>query len=492
MRNSNPLPLWPCSLAVFAAACAAGPSPLDRSLLAPPPELLTAPADVGLAAEPFTLPLAQGASLTGFWLPNAAANGRTVVFCHDEATDAGCVHPYYTFLHAAGLQVLVFDPRGYGQSRGAPTLRTWCQDLAPLLRWLRTRPDVDPQRIALFGTGLGATAARWAAHTQGCAALVLEHLPDAHALAAELGFANADEALGDLDPPAATTASATMPALFLTGDGEPTADRLTLARAFAAHAGPRQLWLLEHTAAPPHGMGTHDGEYQQRLGTFLREALDGAWLRTGDGAVEWRALGGDHYELVAKAGVPEWGNRTALALGLVLADGSAQTLRTWSTDGPREVTLPAPPIAVGVVPVVDAVEDEATGWRRQPTALARAVAALDPLWPRLEALRLAPATPTEVQPLADALAACEASTGQPFPPLVQAELADVFAYLGAALLEHDDPAQRARGRQLLQRAVAATPAQPDQHRWPGPTATYGYPQGEAIDVARELLRAPPR
>jgi hypothetical protein len=45
---------------------------------------------------------------------------------------------------------------------------------------------------------------------------------------------------------------------------------------------------------------------------------------------------------------------------------------------------------------------------------------------------------------------------------------------------------------LLQRAIAACPAQPDRHRWPGPIATYGYPQREAVELARQLLAAPPK
>jgi hypothetical protein len=66
----------------------------------------------------------------------------------------------------------------------------------------------------------------------------------------------------------------------------------------------------------------------------------------------------------------------------------------------------------------------------------------------------------------------------------------VFAGLGAMLLEQ--PQQEARGRALLQRAIAACPAHPDRHRWPGPIATYGYPQREAVELARQLLAAPPK
>lgn len=469
------------AFAVALAACATAP----KSRLDAEPRLTT-PDELGLAAEPFVLPVGDGDRLTGFWLPNPAAHGRTVVFCHDEDTDVGCIDPYYTFLHAAGLQVLVFDPRGYGHSTGSPSLAAWCEDTVAVLRQVRARPDVDASKVALFGSGFGSLAAQWAAASEGVAALVLEHVPDTRSPS------NRPDGRDYVLPPLPSTRRGCQatPALFVGSDGEPVADRLALARAFQAYDGPRQLWLLAHTATAPHGMLTHDGEYQRTIGGFLTSALDGLLAAPASpwhAEVTWQPRGDGRTEFGVRPGVPEWGNRTALQLSAVLADGSALCLHAWS-NAPAVATVSSEPIAVGAIVATDVVEDDAANWRRPTTPLQRAAAALDPLWDRIAAMREGLLDAADEMALADALAAAEAKA--PFPPLLAAELADVFAGFGAMLLEQ--PQQEARGRALLQRAIAACPAHPDRHRWPGPIATYGYPQREAVELARQLLAAPPR
>jgi hypothetical protein len=115
---------------------------------------------------------------------------------------------------------------------------------------------------------------------------------------------------------------------------------------------------------------------------------------------------------------------------------------------------------------------------------------LAPLWPRIQQLRNDALAPAEHEALRAALAAAE--TTAPFPPELEAELADVHSRLGQALLANDDPAMQSTGRALLQRAVAAVPARPELHVWLGPHATFGYPQQDAVDAAKRLLAAPPR
>lgn len=472
MRRST----WSLSFVLALAACAGVPTAHQDA-----EPLLTTPDELGLAAEPFALPVGDGDRIAGFWLPNKAANGRTVVFCHDEDTDVGCIDPYYTFLHAAGLQVLVFDPRGYGHSTGTPSLAAWCEDTVAVLRFVRTRRDVDANKVALFGTGLGSLAAQWAASSEGVAALVLEHVPDTKSLADRPD--GRDYVLPQ--QPVERHERAAAPALFVGSDGEPIADRLALARAFQTYDGPRQLWLLEHTATAPHGMLTHEGAYQQTIGAFLTSAVDGLLTAPASpwhAEVTWQLRADGRAEFAVRPGVPEWGNRTPLQLSAVLADGSAVCLHAWS-NAPALATLTSEPIALGAIVATDFVDDDAANWRRPTTTLQRAAAAIEPLWDRIVAMREGMLDAGDEMELADALAAAEAKAA--FPALLAAELADVFAGLGALMIEQ--PQHEARGRALLQRAIAACPAHPDRHRWPGPIATYGYPQREAVELARQLL-----
>ncbi|HEU4417948.1 MAG TPA: alpha/beta fold hydrolase, partial [Planctomycetota bacterium] len=242
------------------AACSAVQDDLSRQMLKPPPGWLAEPGDLGLPYERVEIVLHRDASLTGFWIPHAEAKGRTVVLFHDESTNASVMHPYYTFLHDAGFSVLAFDPRGFGRSKGTPTLQAWLYDLPALFAWLRARPDVDPGQIALFGTGLGSVAALWAARTQGpCKALVLEHLPSLRDMLREsmhddgsawsayaLGWAEFAGLPEDIEPDE-NAPHTKVRALFLATDQEPLRDRRALLRAYGQYGGERQLWLLAGT-----------------------------------------------------------------------------------------------------------------------------------------------------------------------------------------------------------------------------------------------------
>ena len=499
------LPTPPLCLLGIAllAGCSSVHDDLSRQLLKPPPGWLAEPGDVGLQYERVEIALHGDASLTGFWIPHVQAQGRTVVLFHDADTNASVMHPYYAFLHDAGFSVLAFDPRGFGRSKGTPTLQAWLHDLPALFEWLRARPDVDPGRIALFGTGLGSVAALWAARTQSaCKALVLEHLPslrdmlresihdDGGALSAyALGWAEFAGLPEEIEPE--DNASLTkVRALFLATDQEPARDRRALLRAYGQYAGERQLWLLAGTRHAPHAMVTHDGEYQQQIAAFLRSAFAGDdsllatnWTKTSDASdgQAWYQIEVTTTKIAEKA--------QAVEAAAALADGALHFARLW-LEGSRAVVrikLPAPPQVVSAVRVPDAMPDPQAVFVRKTTPLMRSASAIEPLMPRIEALRNGVLPPADCAKLAADLAAAES---EPFHPQLATELGDVWARLGKTLANDADPQQRALGTALLQRAVAVAPEKPQLHVWPGASTTYGYPQQDDVDEARRLLAAP--
>ncbi|HZN40884.1 MAG TPA: alpha/beta fold hydrolase [Planctomycetota bacterium] len=494
----------PC-LAGFAlfAACSAVQDDLSRQLLKPPPGWLAEPGDLGMPYEPVEIALHSDASLTGFWIPHAEAKGRTVVLFHDANTNASVMHPYYAFLHEAGYSVLAFDPRGFGRSKGTPTLQAWLHDLPALFEWLRARPDVDPGQIALFGTGLGSVAALWAARTQGpCKALVLEHLPslrdmlresihdDGGALSAyALGWAEFAGLPEEIEPDE-NAPRTKVRALFLATDQEPLRDRGALLRAYGLYGGERQLWLLAGTRHAPHAMVTHDGEYQHQIAAFLQSAFAGddnllatTWSKTSDASdgEAWYQI-----EVTTKAGsaTPQ-----AVEAAAALADGTLHYARSW-LEGSRataRLKLRAPPQVISAVRVPDAAPDPRAVFVRKTTVLMRSAAAIEPLMPRIEALRNGALPAGDYRQLAADLAAAES---EPFHPRLAAELGDVWARLGKELASDADPQQQALGTRLLQRAVAVAPEKPQLHVWPGASTTYGFPQQGDVDEARRLLAAP--
>lgn len=70
--------------------------------------------------------------------------------------DAKLYRPYHDALLAAGMAVLVFDYRGFGDSDGDATYldpRLQVQDYGSAVTYLETRAEIDPRRIGAFGSG---------------------------------------------------------------------------------------------------------------------------------------------------------------------------------------------------------------------------------------------------------------------------------------------------------------------------------------------------
>ncbi|RMD82672.1 MAG: alpha/beta hydrolase [Candidatus Dadabacteria bacterium] len=106
------------------------------------------------------------------------AGSPLIVLAHGfgGTIDAGLL-PYAERFAAAGIHALAFDYRHFGRSDGEPrqlvSIRRQLADWAAAIRFARTLPGVDPQRIALFGTSFsGGHVVAVAAADQRIAAVV--------------------------------------------------------------------------------------------------------------------------------------------------------------------------------------------------------------------------------------------------------------------------------------------------------------------------------
>ncbi len=142
------------------------------------------PASIGLAFDPISFAATEtGATqLQGWWIPAGAGSRRfTVLYLHDRNGNLGDTLDDLASLHSAGVSVLAFDYRGYGQSLFAhPSEARWRQDAEWALEYLTTTRHVDAHSIVIAGMGLGANLALEvaAAHPQ-LAGVVVESPLDA-------------------------------------------------------------------------------------------------------------------------------------------------------------------------------------------------------------------------------------------------------------------------------------------------------------------------
>jgi hypothetical protein len=163
------------ALAVGLGLLAGCEDGVERHFLYFPMQALEAtPATYDLPFEEVRFQAADGARLHGWFVPARGARA-TLLWLHGNAGNISHrVHNLRLFHDALGINVFLFDYRGYGLSEGRPSEAGLLQDAEAAWRVLQARRDVDPRAIVLFGRSLGAAvAAELAARVQP-AALILE------------------------------------------------------------------------------------------------------------------------------------------------------------------------------------------------------------------------------------------------------------------------------------------------------------------------------
>ncbi|MFQ5615400.1 MAG: alpha/beta hydrolase [Anaerolineales bacterium] len=119
------------------------------------------PADLGITAwEGVRFPSADGLELSGWFIPSdpQSGDGATLIFVHGLANNREGLLDEAALLASHGYGVLLFDLRNHGQSQGTVTTLGYAEvdDVRGAVSYLLNRPEVNPDRIGLFGNSLGA------------------------------------------------------------------------------------------------------------------------------------------------------------------------------------------------------------------------------------------------------------------------------------------------------------------------------------------------
>jgi pimeloyl-ACP methyl ester carboxylesterase len=189
-----------------------------------------------------------------------------------------------------GYGVLIFDPRGTGESEGDPYRWGGERDVKAALAYVRSRPDVDPTRIGGLGLSLGGELMlQTAGETEALKAVVSEGAGirsireqmlksgaakwlSAPFWATETGaiavFSNhaPPPNLKDL------VARISPRPIFLIYSGHPLGGEELNTRFYAAAHQPKMLWKIadaHHTG----GLDTHPAVYERRVIEFFDDAL---------------------------------------------------------------------------------------------------------------------------------------------------------------------------------------------------------------------------
>jgi uncharacterized protein len=239
----------------------------------------------GLAPRDVFFQSKDGTLLHGWFLASDEPAGGTVIHLHGSDRNISYTIRNSHWLIDRGFNLFVFDYRGYGKSEGRPSRRGVIEDTVAAIEHVRSRPDVDADKIVLWGQSMGGQLAIVGADLAGGAGI--------RAVVAEATYAShahhVKDKLAGMGPlwliqwGAWLVTSDTQSARDIVDDLAPTPVLLVHGSDDRAVRPYHSEWLFQAAREPKahwHVQGARhlevfqDKIYRERLEWFFRQALE--------------------------------------------------------------------------------------------------------------------------------------------------------------------------------------------------------------------------
>ncbi len=247
--------------------------------------------------ETVSFPSEDGITLKGWFVKPAhpASKAPVIIVCHGVGANKSDFTELAVSLSRRGYFVLLFDFRAHGESGGSRSSLGHHEqkDIAAALDLLKSRPEVDPKRIGIYGFSLGAsTAILAAARTHAFSAIVADsaftslkdlarsvitgfyHLPSFPFLHLamieyELYF---QTRIDTISPVSVIKDIAPTPVFIIAGDGDRLIPAENGRKLFASAKEPKELWIIPNA---DHGatLSAAGSAYEKRVGEFFDNNL---------------------------------------------------------------------------------------------------------------------------------------------------------------------------------------------------------------------------
>ena len=247
--------------------------------------------------ETASFPSEDGITLKGWFVKPAhpVSKAPVIIICHGVGANKSDFTELAVALSRRGYFVLLFDFRAHGESSGSRSSLGHHEqrDIAAVLDFLRSRPEVDPKRIGIYGFSMGAsTAILAAARTHAFSAVVADsaftslkdmarsaitgfyRLPSfpflqLSMIAYELYF---QTRIDNISPASVIKDISPAPVFIIAGDGDRLVPAENGRKLFAAAKEPKELWIIPNA---DHGatLAAAGSAYEKRVGEFFDKNL---------------------------------------------------------------------------------------------------------------------------------------------------------------------------------------------------------------------------
>ncbi len=131
-------------------------------------------------------------TLHGIWVrSNGVRPGITLLYCHGNKRNIDEYWDRVMFLHRLGVNLFIFDYRGFGRSQGESASEvSLLEDGEAALDYVLSRPEVIPDSVGYYGYSLGAVVAIYLAAAKRNPLFLVAESPFASAASLAQGSLN--------------------------------------------------------------------------------------------------------------------------------------------------------------------------------------------------------------------------------------------------------------------------------------------------------------
>ncbi|MEX2404456.1 MAG: alpha/beta hydrolase [Balneolales bacterium] len=146
----------------------------SRLVYFPSSDIEATPEDYGLEYEDVYFKTEDELFLHGWFIPADDTPRATLIFCHGNAGNISHRLESIEQFHSLGLNVFIFDYRGYGNSQGQPTEEGTYKDAQAAWNYLTGKKNISDDELIIFGRSLGGPVAAWLALNNQPRGLIIE------------------------------------------------------------------------------------------------------------------------------------------------------------------------------------------------------------------------------------------------------------------------------------------------------------------------------
>ena len=132
---------------------------------------------ISAKGEDLYLDTGDGVQINAWYIPTSTTNtafaSYALIQCHGNAGNISHRLEHYEMFQRLGINVMAFDYRGYGRSKGRPSEEGTYKDAQAAYQWLRKK-GFTPDKIIILGESLGGGIASELACREKASGLILQ------------------------------------------------------------------------------------------------------------------------------------------------------------------------------------------------------------------------------------------------------------------------------------------------------------------------------